>query len=114
MRRVAFCRKSFLNKKDMKSLLKKGHQLSPSQLLTVQMKIQTHNQLNISDMSAKNEQNSKKNLQHSDQSNNSTMNHSRSQISKKSWFKNTSIEIDNTQIQKRSQVLKEISRNRYF
>jgi hypothetical protein len=109
MRRVAFCRKSFLNKKDMKSLLKKGHQLSPSQLLTVHMKIQTHNQLNISDMSAKNGQNSPKVSENMDQSRNS-----KSQISKKSWFKNTSIEIDSKKLQKRSQILNEISKNKRY
>ena len=89
MRRVAFCRKSFLDKKSIKQLLKQGRQLSPSKLLTVQMKIQTHNQLHDSDHSVKNDKLSK------DSSNKSqSLRHPRgSHVSKKSFFKNTSIEV---------------------
>ena len=49
MRRVGFCRKSFLNKEGIKNLLKNGLQISSSNLLTVNMKIQTDNQLEITD-----------------------------------------------------------------
>lgn len=102
MRRVAFCRKSFLNKKDMKSLLKKGHQLSPSKLLTVQMKIQSHNHFNISDMSAKNGKKSENQSVDSEESRGADDQNSRSRVSKKSWFKNTSIEINNKPSRRRS------------